>query len=74
MILTDVKEYFARQKTASLTDLAVHFKAEPDTMRGMLDQWILRGKVRELPREDSCSNCCGCECNSENTEIYQWLE
>lgn len=74
MILTDIKKYFSRQKTASLADLAVHFRVEPDTARGMLDNWIQKGKMRKLPQKDSCSNCCGCECSSDKMEIYQWLE
>ena len=70
MILADIKEYFSRHGTASLADLSVHFGVEPDAMRGMLDRWILKGKLNRLPQGATCPKCCEA-CNSEHVEIYE---
>lgn len=73
MILTEIKKYLMEKRVASLTDLSVRFNVEPDAMRGMLNQWIKKGRLRQLPRGVKCSRCCG-ECDSENLEIYEWQE
>jgi len=72
MILSEIKKYFSQQRVASLSDLSVHFRVEPDAMRGMLEQWIRKGKVRKLPEGGSCPKCCE-SCNSEGLEIYEWI-
>jgi len=72
MILSDIKEYFSNHGMASLADLSVHFSVEVEAMRGMLEQWVRKGKLRKLPRGASCSSCCEA-CNSNNLEIYEWL-
>jgi hypothetical protein len=72
MILSDIKKYFSERPAASLADLSVHFNVDPDAMRGMLDQWIRKGKLRRLPEGASCSSCCE-SCNSDNLEIYEWV-
>jgi hypothetical protein len=73
MILLDIKKYFSQQRAASLNDLSLHFSVEPDAMRGLLEQWIRKGKLRKLPQGDSCPSCCE-GCNSDKLEIYEWLE
>lgn len=72
MILSEIKEYFSQQPVVSLSDLSVHFRVAPDAMRGMLEQWIRKGKVRKLPEGATCPSCCE-SCNSEGLEIYEWL-
>ncbi len=72
MILSEIKNFFKKQSVVSLTDLSLHFAVEPDAMRGMLDQWIRKGKVQKLEQEGKCSNCCGC--NADYPEIYRWTE
>ena len=57
---------------ASLSDLSIHFGVDSDAMRGMLEQWMRKGKLRKLPELASCQSCCE-SCNSEQLEIYQWL-
>lgn len=71
MILSDIKEYFSKHPAASLSDLSVRFNVEPEAMRGMLDHWIRKGKLRRLDQSSSCSNCCS-ECKSDHLEIYEW--
>ena len=72
MILSEIKRYFSQQLVASLADLSVHFRVEPDAMRGMLEQWIRKGKLRKLPQGTPCPNCCEA-CKSESLELYKWL-
>jgi hypothetical protein len=73
MILSDIKRYFAERRMASLADLSVHFGVEPDAMRGMLEQWIRKGRLNKLPQGVACQGCCEA-CNSDKLEIYQWME
>ena len=73
MILTEIKKYLMENRVASLTNLSVRFNVDPDAMRGMLNQWIKKGRLRQLPKGAKCSKCCG-ECDSENLEIYEWYE
>ena len=72
MILSDIRKYFAGQPTASLAGLSLHFGVEPDAMRGMLEQWMRKGKLRKLPEGASCSSCCAA-CNLDHLEIYEWI-
>ncbi len=73
MILTEIKKYLIENRVASLTDLSVRFDVDTNAMRGMLDQWIKKGRLKKLPMGTKCSHCCG-ECDSENLEIYEWIE
>jgi hypothetical protein len=72
MILSEIKDYFSKHRSASLSDLSIRFNIAPDAMRGMLDQWIKKGRVRKLDHACSCSNCC-INCKSEQLEIYEWI-
>jgi len=72
MILSDIREYFLKQKIASLQDISSHFKVEPDAMRGMLDHWIRKEKVKKVSLDVSCAGCCQA-CSSRQVELYQWI-
>ncbi len=72
MILSDIKGYLIERGHASLTDLTLHFDTHPDALRGMLEQWIRRGKVRKQPTNTSCGSCCT-KCDPAVTEIYEWI-
>ena len=71
MILSNIKEYFSEHPAAALSDLSIRFNVEPDAMRGMLEHWIRKGKLRKLDHSSSCSNCCS-NCKSDHLEIYEW--
>ncbi|MEN8168308.1 MAG: FeoC-like transcriptional regulator [Pseudomonadota bacterium] len=72
MILSDIKHYLAERGQATLADIALHCDADPDAVRGMLEQWIRKGKVERRMASDSCgSNCCSCD--PATVEIYVWL-
>lgn len=75
MTLTAVRDYLKLRHNASLEEIALHFDASPDAVRGILDQWIAKGKARKLPIGAVCSNAgsgCGCGCKAQ--DIYEWLE
>ncbi|MBN1907917.1 MAG: FeoC-like transcriptional regulator [Deltaproteobacteria bacterium] len=71
MILSGIKDYFKERSTASLSDLSIRFKVEPEAMRGMLDHWMRKGRVRRLDHTGSCTKCCS-NCKSDHLEIYEW--
>lgn len=72
MMLSHIKHYLICHKRRTLNDLALHFDIEPDAMRGMLEQWIRKGRVN---RTDLCTcdgyTCAGC-CKAIAMEIYEW--
>lgn len=72
MILSEIKKYLMKHKRVTLGDLACHFDTEPEAMKGMLGQWIRKGKVLKLDEQAGCSKACGKCCNGTAMEIYEW--
>ena len=73
MILSDLRAYLKEQRRVALADLIIHFDMDADALRGMLDKWISKGKVRKLPLNASCGTRC-CQCDAALTEIYEWVD
>lgn len=73
MILSDLRDYLREQRRVALADIVTHFNMDADALRGMLDKWISKGKVRKLPLNASCGTSC-CQCDTALTEIYEWVE
>ncbi len=73
MILSDIKQYLAQRGNASLSDLCIHFDANPEAMRGMLEQWMRKGRVQRHSASASCGSSCN-KCDMDSTEIYQWVD
>ncbi len=71
MILSELKGYLAQHGRADLTDLSNRFGVEEDALRGMLEQWIRKGRVRLLASGGPCGPCCGC--GAKAVEIYEWV-
>ncbi len=71
MILSDVKQYLVKHQRAPLGDLCNHFDIEADAMRGMLEQWLRKGRVQKFTGEASCDKAC-CKCDPAVMEIYEW--
>ena len=71
MILSEIKQYLAERGQATLGDIAVHFDAPPDAVRGMMEQWIRKGKVRRYNASSACGSSCS-KCDPASTEIYEW--
>jgi len=71
VILGDIRDYLRERGQASLADLALHFDSEPDAMRGMLDLWLRKGRVRSIRLGQDCSGCT--QCDAAANEVYQWV-
>ena len=71
MILSDIKNYLQQRGQASLGDIALHFKSDPEAVRGMPDVWIRKGKVIKQTSTASCGSSCQ-QCDPATTEIYVW--
>ena len=71
MMLSEIKRRFTQEKRTTLDVLALHFNTSPDAMRGMLEHWVQKGKVRKDVVQGSCNGCSECRC--EGLEIYEWV-
>ena len=69
-MLTEIRRQLRQRDTMSLADLARRLNADPAAVEGMLDHWIRKGKVCEVPRW-----CDGCtQCDPATIRMYRWLE
>ena len=73
MILAEIKKYLMLCQRAMLGDIALHVEADVDAVRGMLEYWMRKGKVRKTMVTAVCGSGC-CKCDIATTEIYQWLD
>ena len=72
MILSDIKRYLSERGQATLADMALHFQSSPDAVRGMLEVWAGKGKVRRHLTDPSCGSSCS-KCDPASVEIYEWI-
>ncbi|MEY4767894.1 MAG: hypothetical protein RL637_533 [Pseudomonadota bacterium] len=74
MILSELRDYLQKYPQVTLHDLVLHFNIDAEALRGMLAQWMRKGKVKKLdPNSKICGSSC-CKCDPALTEIYQWIE
>lgn len=73
MILSEIKRYLMKHKRVTLGDLAVHFDTEPAAMKGMMMQWVRKGRVLKSNIRASCGKACGKCRDTTEIEIYEWL-
>ncbi|MFO7576598.1 MAG: FeoC-like transcriptional regulator [Pelovirga sp.] len=74
MTPSEVKHYLSDRRIAPLHDIALHFDMGHDAVRGILELWIKKGRVKRH-QDNSCKSgsCCG-GCEEEGSkEIYEWL-
>lgn len=82
-VLLDLQSYIQQHNQASIRDLSLHFHMEPDALRGMLEHWIRKGRLKRLDLTPECG--CGCgkkrntssctSCGVEDSfEIYAWQD
>lgn len=71
-MLRQIRVFFQQQRTASLAELAGRFGVTADAMRGMLEHWVRKGRLRRLPASRVCPQCAGCEAAA--LEIYEWTD
>ena len=72
MILSDIKQYLQQRGQASLADIATHFDTSADAVRGMLETWVRKGRVKRHLASASCGSSCS-QCDPASTEIYEWV-
>lgn len=70
MILSQIREYLQTHGSASLQDMAHRFDTDPEAMRGMLGQWVARGRVVRETSGGNCGSCC--KCDPATLEVYRW--
>jgi predicted ArsR family transcriptional regulator len=73
MLLSRIKEYLSERGQATLADIALHVDAEPDAVKGMLQQWVRKGRVEQRKVEAACGTSCN-RCDPAAMELYVWLE
>ncbi len=72
LTLQELKAYLRENRAASLFELTIHFNADPDSVRDMLEHWIRKNNVRKTQKSSGCNKCC--QCNPLTTEVYEWIE
>lgn len=72
-MLSAIKRYLIQRRQATLADIAMHLDSPQEAVRGMLERWIRKGKVRRLQATASCGSSCR-KCDPALTEFYQWIE
>lgn len=70
MILADISAYLRSRQQVSLHDLAIHFDAEPDAVRAMLEFLISKGRVSRVTVAACSSNCNSCA--PASMELFAW--
>jgi hypothetical protein len=73
MILTKLKRYLMQRGHAPLSDIALHLDSDPEAVRGMLERWIRKGKIRKCSGNPSCGSGCD-KCDSADVETYEWVD
>ena len=73
MMLADIKRYLMERGCAPLADIALHLGSDPDAVRGMLEQWIRKGRVRRRMANAACGTRCR-DCDPTSVEIYEWVD
>ncbi len=71
MILSELQQFLAQHKKASLADLELHFRIDADALRGMLNRLIRKGRVRKMADGKKCGGCHSCA--PEAIEFYEWV-
>lgn len=71
MILIEIQSYLIKHKKASLAELAMHFRTEPDYARHMIHHLVRKGRVHQMTTQ-KCRHCSSC--SPESMEFYQWID
>lgn len=76
---SEVKRYLQARGMAPLSDLVNRFDCDAEAMRGVLEFWERKGRVRQLAAQSACAaGCRGCGDGACATPalsaVYQWVE
>ncbi|EEW23906.1 FeoC-like transcriptional regulator [Rhodobacter ferrooxidans] len=75
-MLMDIRAYVQDRGRASLSDIALHFRRDPEALRGMLAHWVAKGTLRHQIAAPSCAKstgCGGCSCDASGFETYEFI-
>jgi len=72
MILSEVRDYLAEKGCVPLAELSRRFEVDEPALRGMLEVWVRRDKLRILQTGSSCGGCAGCG-PAGSREICEWI-
>ncbi len=70
-MLALIRDYLRDRGEASLADIALHMDADPDAVRGMLEQWVRKGRVEVIKAQAACGTRCT-RCDPASMERYIW--
>ncbi|MEJ2611674.1 MAG: FeoC-like transcriptional regulator [Candidatus Thiodiazotropha sp.] len=70
-MLSAIRNYLQQRGAATLMDIALHLDAQPDAVRGMLQQWVRKGRVEMRKTEVACGSTCT-RCDPASRELYIW--
>jgi putative ferrous iron transport protein C len=73
MILAEIRDYLSLRGQATLADIALHFEADPAAVRGMLQQWVRKGRIEQRKVEAACGTSCS-RCDPAARELYIWRD
>lgn len=73
MSLLEIKRYMIQVKMTTLASLCQLFKAEPETIRCMLQHFIRKGKIRRCQKKSACGSQCF-KCPASEIEMYEWVD
>ncbi len=73
MILSDLRNFMQEKRRVTLNELVLHFQVDANALRGMLNKWINKGKIKLSPAGSNCGTSC-CKCDPLLTEIYEWID
>ena len=73
MMLSEIKSYLSKRGQATLAEIALHMDADPDAVRGMLEQWVRKGRVEQRKVDMACGSQCH-RCDTASTELYIWRQ
>jgi putative ferrous iron transport protein C len=74
LTLGGLRDYMRDRHHASIADMAVHFDAAPDAVKGALAQWTAKGRMRRLGEGESCSRSASCSCACKPDDVYEWVD
>ncbi len=72
MILSELRDYLKQQRRLSLLEMVHHFDVDADALRGMLQKWVNKGRVKRIDTGGACGTRC-CKCDPAMTELYEWV-
>ena len=73
MDLLQVKHYLRDRRFVPLQDIALHFRVDIDTVRPLVELWVIKGKAKKHdgPAGTTCRGCC--KCDPATLEAYEWM-